>query len=115
MTVADRPWKTEERRAAALLGGRRYPASTGGRVDVEGPSVIIQVKHRRILSLGALEALAVEAADIGRARGKLGIVVVKRRAGRGRPTTRMVVMTEAAWRLLHRDQFGAAPRDTGPR
>jgi hypothetical protein len=108
--MPDRPWKAEERRAAALLGGRRHPANTGGRVDVEGPTVIAQVKHRRTLSLGALEALAVEAAEVGRTRGKLGILVVKRRAGCGRPTTRMVVMTEAAWRLLGRDQFGAAPQ-----
>ena len=82
---------------------------------MEGPNVIAQVKHRRTLSLGALEALAVAAAEAGRTRGKVGIVVVKRRAGRGRPTTRMVVMTEAAWRLLHRGQFGAAPQDTRAR
>jgi len=42
-------------------------------------------KHRRTLSLGALEALAIEAAAVGRARGKLGIVVIKRRAAGGRP------------------------------
>jgi len=96
---------------ARLLGGRRFPANTGGRVDVEGPTVIAQVKHRRTLSLAALETLAVEAVEAGRTRGKLGILVVKRRAGRGWPTTRMVVMTEAAWRLVHRDQFGAAPQD----
>ena len=82
--MTDRPWKAEERRDAALLGGRRHPANTGGRV--EGPSVIAQVKHRRTLSLGALEALAVEAAEAGRTRGKLGVLALKRRAGRGRPT-----------------------------
>ena len=98
--MADRPWKAEERCAARLLGGRRYPAKTGGRVDVEGPTVIAQVKHRRTLSLGALEALAVEAAEVGRMRGKLGLLVVKRRAGTGRPTPRLVVLTEHAWRSL---------------
>jgi len=74
--MADRSWKAEERRAARLLGGRRFPANTGGRVDVEGPAVIAQVKHRRTLSLGALEALAIEAAEAGRTRGKLGLLVV---------------------------------------
>src|SRR5215470_13593016 len=73
-TVADRPWKAEERHAARLPGGRRYPANTGGRMDVEGPTVVAQVKH--------------------------GIVVVKRRAGTGRPTPRLIVLTEHAWRSL---------------
>ena len=42
-------------------------------------------KHRRTLSLSALEAFAIETAEVGRARGKLGIVVIKRRAAGGRP------------------------------
>jgi len=78
-------------------------------VDVEGPSVIIQVKHRRILSLCALEALAVEAAAVGRTRGKLGVLVVKRRAGRGRPTPRLVVMTDHAWEECGRSAGRARP------
>jgi len=98
--MPDHPWKAEERHAARLLGGRRYAVNTGGWVDVEGPSVIAQVKHRRTLSLASLEALAVEAAEVGWARGKLGIVVVKRRAGAGRPTPRLIVLTEHAWRSL---------------
>jgi len=84
---------------ARLLGGRRYAVNTGG-VDVEGPRVIAKVKHRRTVSLGALEALAVEAAELGRMRGKLGLLVIKRRAGAGRPTPRLVVLTEHAWRSL---------------
>jgi len=115
--VADRPWKAEERRAAALLGGQRYPANTDGRMDVEGPTVIAQVKHRRALSLAVLEALAVEAAEVGRARGKVGLVVVKRRAGAGRPTPRLVVMTEPVCRNLLAVHRGSAPppdRDRRP-
>jgi len=98
--MVDRPWKGAERQAAALFSGWRHPANTGGGVDVEGPSVIAQVKHRRTLSLGALEALAVAAVEAGRTRGKLGILVVKRRAGTGRPTPRLIVLTEHAWRSL---------------
>jgi|SRR5215831_1344729 len=99
--MPDRPWKAEKRHAAHLLSGPRYPANTGGgRVDVEGPAVLAQVKHRRILSLASLEALAIEAAEAGRTRGKVGMVVVKRRAGTGRPTPRLVVLTEHAWRSL---------------
>ena len=111
--MPDHAWKAEERRAARPLGGHCHPPNTGGCVDVEAAGVLAQAKHRRTLSLGALEMLAVEAAEAGRMRGKLGILVVKRRADRGRPTTRMVVMTEAAWRLLHCDQFGALPQDIG--
>jgi len=66
--MVDRPWKRAERQAAALFGGRRYPANTGGCVDEEGPTMIAQVKHRRTLSLGALEGFAVEAAEAGRPR-----------------------------------------------
>src|SRR5262249_30693347 len=76
------------------------PPTPGVAWDVEGPNVIAQVKHRRTLSLGALEALAVEAADLGRERGKLGIAVVKRRASTGRPTPRLLVLAEHAWRSL---------------
>jgi hypothetical protein len=32
---------------------------------------------------------------------KLGVVVVKRRAGRGQKTPRLVVCTEAVWRELN--------------
>ena len=99
--VADRPWKQEERQVARLLGGRRYPANSGGRVDVEGPHVVAQVKHVRQLSLAQLEALALEMQAVGSERGKIGLVVVKRRAGRGQATPRLIVMTEEAWRQLH--------------
>jgi hypothetical protein len=98
--VSDHAWKVQERRAARLCGGQRYPANSGGRVDVEGPQVVAQVKHVRVLSLAALEALACEIEGIGRERGKLGVVFVKRRAGRGCPTPGLVVMTETVWEQL---------------
>lgn len=93
-------WKSEERAVARLLGGTRYPANSGGRVDVEGPRVLAQVKHRRVCSLAELEGLALELESLGRARGKLGLVIVKRRAGRGTPTPRLVVMTEDVYRRM---------------
>ena len=102
--MPDRPWKQEERSVARLLGGTRYPANSGGRVDVEGPGVVAQVKHVQRLSLAQLEALAVEMERVGTERGKTGLLVVKRRAGRGQPTPRLVVMTEAVWQV---------PRGTG--
>ena len=98
--MPDRPWKHEERAVARLLGGSRYPANSGGRVDVEGHRFVCQVKYVRRLSLAHLEALALELAELGRERSKVGIVVVKRRAGRGQATPRLIVMTEAVWLKL---------------
>src|SRR2546425_12618015 len=106
--MTDRPWKQEERQVARLLKGSRYPANSGRRVDVESDWLICQVKHRRTLSLAQLEALAVELDALGRTQSKLGIICVKRRAGRGCKTPRLIVMTETVWRSLvaamHPDQ-----------
>ena len=99
--MSNRPWKHEERAVARLLGGSRYPANSGGRVDVEGPGIMAQVKHVQTLSLTHLEALALEMSDLGEKRGKVGLVVVKRRAGIVRETPRLGVLTEAAWRVLN--------------
>ncbi len=94
--MPDRPWKQEERHVARLVMGARYPANQGGRVDVESPSIVAQVKHVQRLSLAQLEALAVEMAHLSTQRGKL--VLVKRRAGRGTMTLRLVVMTLGVFR-----------------
>ncbi len=71
-------------------------------MDAEGPRFVAQVKQVQRLSLAQIEALAVEIASLGERKGKLGLLVVKRRAGRGQPTSRLIVMTEAAWQLLQR-------------
>ena len=63
--MTDRPWKHEERQVARLLGGHRYSANSGGRVDVEGPSFVGQVKQVKTCSLASLEALAVEMERLG--------------------------------------------------
>jgi hypothetical protein len=86
---------------ACLLGGQRHWANSGRRVDVEGPSYVCQVKHRRVCSLAELERPAVELERLGRQQGKAGLVVVKRRAGQGRRTPRLVVMTERVWQRLY--------------
>ncbi len=70
-------------------------------MDVEGPTVVVQVKHVQRLSLAHLEALAMEMERLGTQRGKVGLLVVKRRAGRGQETPRLVVMTESVWRKLN--------------
>ncbi len=102
--MPDKPWKQLEREVARLLGGRRYAADSGGRVDVESPTVVAQVKHVQRLSLAQLEALAVEMAALGEEQGKLGLVTVKRRAGKGIHTERLVVMTEGVWVRLNQPE-----------
>jgi len=108
--MANRPWKVEERRAAAVFGGSRFKANTGGPLDFETADVVGQVKHVRNLSLTALEALAVKMERIGKAKApaKLGVVVVHRRPGRGHVTPRLVVLTETTWRTLQN-----SPEDDG--
>lgn len=96
----NKPWKQEEREVAKLLHGKRYEANTGGRVDVEGPTLIAQVKHVKRLSLDQIEALALEMCDLGIQRRKEGVLVVKRRAGRGTHTPRLVIMTEGVFERL---------------
>ncbi len=80
------------------------PASTGGALDFESKRYVGQVKHVRRLSLTALEDLAREVERLGFQQRplKLGVVIVKRRAGRGRRTPRLIVLTEAVWRTLAR-------------
>ncbi len=68
---------------------------------MESALYVAQVKHVRRLSLASLEALAVEMEQLGTQRSKAGVLMVKRRAGAGRPTPRLVVMTEVVWREMN--------------
>jgi len=98
--MSDRPWKAHERRAAALIGGVRYPANLGGPVDCESATFVAQCKEVKVLAFPALERLAVEAERQGTQRRKIGLCVVKRRGGSGVRTPTLVVMTEAAFRAM---------------
>ena len=102
--MADKHWKQFERDVARLLGGERYPANSGGRVDVESDDVVAQVKHRKTMSVPELERWATEIEQIGAEKGKNGILVIKLRAGRGRPTKALVILTEAAFLALARSK-----------
>lgn len=94
-----KPWKQAERRAAALIGGRRYPANSGGSVDVESDSYVGQCKEIARASLAELEALTLEVERVGNQKSptKIGILIVKRRAGRGVETPTLVIMTHRAF------------------
>jgi hypothetical protein len=99
--VSNRPWKQHERDASALIGGRRYWANSGEAIDCESSWAVVQAKHVGRLSLKELETLAIEAERQGAQRQKVGMVIVRRRAGRGRETPALVVMTGAAFREMN--------------
>ena len=98
--MSNKSWKRHERHAAMLIRGRRHPANVGGPVDAESSWAVAQAKHVRRLALAELERLAVEAERQGAQRRKVGLVVVKRRAGRGAPTPLLVAMTAAMFREM---------------
>lgn len=100
-------WKAAERDAASILHGRRFPASSGGRLDGESDSYVWQVKNRRTLSLAQIEALAEELERIGVQKQKPGLVLLKRSAGRGKSTPWLIVVTAAVWREMN----GGMPTD----
>ncbi len=99
--MGDKPWKKEEREAATLFGGKRFAANTGDALDFvgqfQGIRFVGQVKHRRSYSIPALERLALDMEEHGSKLNAVGVVVYKRRAGRGEPTSRLVVMTDVMW------------------
>lgn len=95
-------WKHRERQVARLFG-MRYPANTGGPVDVEGTEWVVQVKERKRMSLAELEQLAVEIDRVGNQKGKHGVLAVKRSAGRGTATPLLLIVTENVWREMHGD------------
>lgn len=74
-----------------------------GALDFDGSGFCGQVKHVKRLSLPELARLAQEVERIGfqASPPRIGVVVVKLKAGRGYPTPRLIVLTEAAWRELN--------------
>lgn len=91
-------WKQLERDVGLLVGGQRYPANQGGRVDVEGDKYIVQCKERRALSLEVLTQLVEEMEQIGKTKGKQGLVAVKVRRGKGRHSPILIVQTADQWK-----------------
>lgn len=88
--------KAFERRVDALLGTKRYWANSGESVDNESLHLVVQSKTVQRMSLPALAKLAEQAAEDGRKRGKVGLVAIKLRAGRGRKTGTLLVIHENA-------------------
>lgn len=99
--MSDKPWKAFEREVARLLGGRRFWANSGESIDIESSSYVAQCKHVARMSLRQITDLA-EAVELDAApKAKLGIVALKLRAGRGRTTSTLFVMTAHTWELMN--------------
>lgn len=89
-------WKAFERKVGSLIGGKRFWANSGQDIDVESDELVVQCKNVKVLAFPALERLACKALEDGRKRGKVGIVAVKRRGGRGVETPTLLVVHEEA-------------------
>ncbi|SRR5216684_1408206 len=92
-------WKNFERVVAAKLGGKRYPANTGGGVDVAAPGIIVQCKERKVLPFKQLEelVLAIETEAQNHPEPVIGLVVARRSAGSGKHTIPLVVLSLEEW------------------
>jgi hypothetical protein len=99
--MPNRPWKSAERKAAKLLGGRRFWANSGEKVDCESDSYVAQVKEVGRCSLQELESLALEVQRQGIQRNKIGLLIIKRRGGRGRETPTLIVTTTHGFREMN--------------
>jgi len=60
---------------------------------VESERIVSQVKNVKVMSLASLEHEAVAMQAEGERKGKVGMVIVKRRAGRGMETEPIVILT----------------------
>lgn len=94
-------WKQFERDVAALLGGRRFWANSGERLDVESESAIAQCKLVKRMSLEAITALAEEVEREAAPKFKAGVVAVKLRRGRGRSSPMLLIVTAETWKRMN--------------
>jgi hypothetical protein len=94
-------WKRAERRAAQTIQGKRFWSNSGQAIDCESDSYVAQVKEVANLSLHQLETLALEVERQGAQRHKLGLVITKRRGGRGKETPQLITMTESVFREMN--------------
>lgn len=102
-------WKQFERDVASLLGGTRFWANSGERLDCESPTAIAQCKLVKVLSLEALTQLAEEVEAAAAPKFKAGVVAVKVRRGRGKKSPMLLVVTEATWRRMNGPLFILPP------
>lgn len=103
--MSDRAWKKHERDVAALIGGKRYPANLGASVDCESDRFVTQCKLVQRMSLEEISALTEDVTAEGLTRHnepKLGLLCIKVRRGKGKPSPVLVVMTSETFTRLTR-------------
>lgn len=91
-------WKQMERNVGLLTETKRYPANQGGRIDTEGPKYITQCKERKSLSLEQVTQLVEEIEQLGKEKGKIGLLALKARRGSGRYSPILIVQTIKQWK-----------------
>ena len=96
--MSSQQWKQTERDVGLIVGGTRYPANSGDRVDIETPLYVVQVKERKALSLEILTQLVEEMESIGKQRSKKGLVAVKVCRGKGRASPILIVQSATQWK-----------------
>jgi len=80
-----------------MLGGKRFWANSGESLDVESETVVAQCKLVKTMSLSALHDLAVSVAADGQQKGKVGLVAIKLRRGKGQKTHTLYVLCDHAY------------------
>jgi hypothetical protein len=103
----DKPFKKFEREVGALIGGRRHWSNSGEKIDCSSDRFVAQCKLVQRMSLEELTAL-VESIDEQAAppthdpmrTPRLGLVCVKVRRGKGKPSPTLVVMTSDTFKSL---------------
>lgn len=98
--MARTTWKKREIEAASILHGARYPANTGGAIDVESSRYVAEVKNVKRFSLLQAERECQEIERQGHLKNKIGIVMVRRSAGKGKETPWLVMMTAGMFREM---------------
>lgn len=91
-------WKQLERDVGLLVGGKRYPANQGGRVDVTSPQYLVQCKERKALSLEVMTQLVEEIEQLAKKQDKRGLLAVKVRRGRGKQSPILFIQSATQWK-----------------
>ena len=99
--MPNKPFKEFEREVARLLSGVRFPANTGGAVDVASDTILASCKLRKIFGLNALAEEAERMERQAQGTLKVGVVAIKPRRGSGRKSPILIVMTAGEWARFH--------------
>lgn len=92
--------KCLEREVARIVGGARFWSNSGESVDIESDRFVIQAKHVKTMSLGAMTRLALQAEADAKKCGKIGVCAAKLRLGFGKRSPILFLMTSEEFKRL---------------